>query len=73
LKADNLKLREKLDKIKLQHVPSELKHELEKELDLLRSENVRLREAYTAVEIERNKWRVRARVVRFLLYILGVH
>lgn len=58
LKADNLKLREKLDKIKLQHVPSELKQELEKELDLLRSENLRLRDAYTSIELERNKWRV---------------
>lgn len=51
--------REKLDKIKLQHVPSELKKELEKELEILRSENQRLRGAYEAMEIEKNKWRVK--------------
>lgn len=50
--------RDKLDKIKLQHVPSELKRELEKELEILRSENQRLRGAYEAMEIEKNKWRV---------------
>lgn len=58
LKGDNLRLREKLDKIKLQHIPSELKADFEKELELLRNENVRLREAYSSIEIERNKWRV---------------
>ena len=47
-----------MDKIKLQHVPSELKKELEKELDLLRSENQRLRSSYESLEIEKNKWRV---------------
>lgn len=52
-----MKLREKLDKIKFQNVPSELKKELEKELELLRSENQRLRSAYEAMEIEKNKWR----------------
>lgn len=52
-----MKLREKLDKIKFQHVPSELKKELEKELEILRSENQRLRGAYEAMEIEKNKWR----------------
>lgn len=49
---------EKLDKIKLHHLPSELKKELEKELEILRSENQRLRDAYEAIEIEKNKWRV---------------
>ncbi len=63
LKADNLKLRDKLDKIKLQHVPSELKQELEKELDLLRTENSRLRDAYSSLEVERNKWRVQKKSI----------
>jgi len=35
-----------------------LKKELEKELEILRSENQRLRGAYEAMEIEKNKWRV---------------
>lgn len=65
LKADNMKLREKLDKIKLKHIPSELKQELEKELDLLRTENTRLRDAYSAMEVERNKWRVRLSNIYF--------
>lgn len=50
--------RDKLDKIKLQHIPSELKKELEKELEILRSENQRLRGAYEDMELEKNKWRV---------------
>ena len=48
---------EKLDKIKLQHVPTELKKELERELETLRSENQRIKLAYEAMEIEKSKWR----------------
>ena len=50
--------RDKIDKIKFQHIPSELKKELEKELEILRSENQRLRGAYETMEIEKTKWRV---------------
>lgn len=48
---------EKLDKMKLQHVPTELKKELERELEILRSENQRIKLAYEAMEIEKSKWR----------------
>ena len=47
---------EKIDKIKLQHVPTELKKELERELEFLRSENQRIKLAYEAMEIEKSKW-----------------
>ena len=46
-------------------MPSELKKELEKELEILRSENQRLRGSYEAMEIEKNKWRV---IVIFITY-----
>lgn len=87
-KSENMKLRyihcqnglkfqffsEKLDKIKLQHVPSELKKELEKELEILRSENQRLRGAYEAMEIEKNKWRVNIFVRNFhFIRKLGIY
>lgn len=52
----------------MQHVPSELKKELEKELDLLRSENQRLRSSYESLEIEKNKWRVLV-IVKFFANI----
>lgn len=58
IKGENARIKDKMDKIKLQHLPSEIKAELEKELDLIRSENQRLREAYNSIESERNKWRV---------------
>ena len=35
-----------------------MKKEFEKEMEILRSENQRLRGAYESMEIERNKWRV---------------
>lgn len=68
-----LYISDKLDRLKLQHIPSELKKELEKELEIVRTENIRLRDTLESMEVERKKWRVFFHFLKISLLFCFVH